>query len=47
MVVKKIAKKIGAGAGGGAAGALDKLSHEAAPRKIFETRVFFEAEMGE
>ena len=36
--------------GGGAAGALDIYSHaaprKAAPRKIFETRVFFEAENG-
>ena len=50
LVVKFFCKKIGAGAGGGAAGALDKLyidqSHEAALRKIFETRVFSEAENG-
>ena len=50
LVVKFFCKEIGAGAGGGAAGALDKLyidqSHEAALRKIFETRVFSEAENG-
>ena len=45
MVVKKC-KRIGAGAGGGAAGALDINSHDAAPRKKFETRVFSEAENG-
>ncbi len=49
MVVKNC-QKIGAGAGGGAAGALDINSHDAprkaAPRKDFETRVFFEAENG-
>ncbi len=42
--------KIGAGAGGGAAGALDTNSHDAprkaAQRKNFETRVFVEAENG-
>ena len=50
LVVKFFCKEIGAGAGGCAAGALDKLyvdqSHEAALRKIFETRVFSEAENG-
>ena len=49
MVVKKCQKN-GAGAGGGAAGALDINSHaaprKAAQRKIFETMVFFEAENG-
>ena len=44
---QKNCKRIGAGAGGGAAGALDINSHDAAPRKDFETMVFFEAEMGE
>ena len=43
---QKDCKRIGAGAGGGAAGALDINSHDAAPRKNFETRVFFEAENG-
>ena len=47
---QKNCKRIGAGAGGGAAGALDINSHDAprkaAPRKNFETRVFFEAENG-
>ena len=50
LVVKFCCKEIGAGAGGGAAGALDINSHaaprKAAPRKKFETRVFFEAENG-
>ena len=54
MVVRKIAKESeparAVAPGGGAAGALDINSHDAprkaAPRKIFETRVFFEAENG-